>query len=331
MLFETQEAADRYIKYFREEEDDYFIAKSYYCAFCGGYHLTGNSSSYKTRWFDNRDERMLKKVDDIIKSKDDIEPVIRGVNEKIDNVIRPLIIQGLLVEAELALNACRKELRPFKHCEGRKYGKWLEEDKKIDLNLSNIACIRQLAKASVEEQEAFLTKEPVTEEELMNRKAFDNYMKLKAIKKLLNEIEDDVKNTRIEVLDKIPKCRFMVKSIPGYKKMQFLIDVRKRLVELDIIVSQHPNFKTYSKNTNNGLLKEGPEYTNVILNVIGKFEEIKAAFDEGKLEDCLTIFDEINNCLTRLQQNEDTLVLRNLYRSWKSIVKKKIWLEKQSE
>ena len=98
LLFETQEAADRYIKFFREEKEGMnakIASRSYYCVFCGGYHLTSVTDKSKTRWFENKNSWMIRKIDDIIKSKEDITPVIENVKNKISNEVEQLIVQGL--------------------------------------------------------------------------------------------------------------------------------------------------------------------------------------------------------------------------------------------
>ena len=197
LLFETQEAADRYIKFFREEKEGMnakMASRSYYCVFCGGYHLTSITDKSKTRWFENKNSWMIRKVDDIIKSKEDITPVVENVKNIISNEVEQLIVQGQLDDAERALNACRKKIRPFKNCDGAKYRQWLAEDGNIDVVLARVAMIRRIGKASPEEQEKFLAIYPITGEERANRTALVNFVRIRAERRSQMENSEIVEN-----------------------------------------------------------------------------------------------------------------------------------------
>ena len=71
MLFETEAEAQAFIRF--NSGDILKVSRkapvrSYYCEFCGGYHVTSKESPEEGEQLDNRDRRIMSKVDLISKS-----------------------------------------------------------------------------------------------------------------------------------------------------------------------------------------------------------------------------------------------------------------------
>ena len=65
MLFATQEKADNFIKFNKEEildEKGRAPVRSYYCRLCNGYHVTSNPSLTEGEIRDKSDEKLLQDV-----------------------------------------------------------------------------------------------------------------------------------------------------------------------------------------------------------------------------------------------------------------------------
>ncbi len=65
MLFETEAKADNFIRFNKEDfekERRRVPARSYYCALCGGWHITSNDSEEHGAYMDNLDQELLEKL-----------------------------------------------------------------------------------------------------------------------------------------------------------------------------------------------------------------------------------------------------------------------------
>lgn len=86
MLFETEKKADNFIKFNKEEieaESGYAPQRSYYCLFCGGWHLT----SIKDKIGLSKKEQILKQKR-LDKEKSKVTKLLSQEDSKIQNIIR---------------------------------------------------------------------------------------------------------------------------------------------------------------------------------------------------------------------------------------------------
>lgn len=70
ILFETQKKADNFIKFNHDEileETGKSPTRSYYCKWCGGYHVTSNTSEEIGENLDRRDQQEVSRFDEKLK------------------------------------------------------------------------------------------------------------------------------------------------------------------------------------------------------------------------------------------------------------------------
>ncbi|MDO4510378.1 MAG: hypothetical protein Q4B68_00990 [Bacteroidales bacterium] len=74
MLFETQKKADNFIRYNAEEimeETGVAPVRSYYCVFCGGWHITSNPSLESAENLNRRDRKIIGRIENVARTKEE--------------------------------------------------------------------------------------------------------------------------------------------------------------------------------------------------------------------------------------------------------------------
>ena len=97
MLFETEKKADNFIAFNQEKiskESEYAPQRSYFCLFCGGWHIT----SIKEEFGKSKNEKLLEQL--LIENTTSVEPEIKSINNYVENRTK------ILIEVE----SCIKEM-----------------------------------------------------------------------------------------------------------------------------------------------------------------------------------------------------------------------------
>ena len=97
MLFETEKKAANFIAFNQEkisQESEYAPQRSYFCLFCGGWHIT----SIKEEFGKSKNEKLLEQL--LIENTTSIEPEIKSIKNYVENRTK------ILIEVE----SCIKEM-----------------------------------------------------------------------------------------------------------------------------------------------------------------------------------------------------------------------------
>lgn len=88
MLFEEKKKADNFIRFNKDEifeENGKAPVRSYYCAFCSGWHVTSNPSLEQG---EEQDKRDMDIIESTISIKRDISSFTTTINQKITDIKR---------------------------------------------------------------------------------------------------------------------------------------------------------------------------------------------------------------------------------------------------
>ena len=235
MLFETQEKADRFIQYNKEdieEENGKAPVRSYYCRLCGGWHVTSVPSESATR-FEKRDERIAAELDVINRISEDLEAFSKEI-QMLYIKSDAAICQGRFTHAREYLKQCREMIIPLKYVSDKTYEKWIKWTNHINDLEKKLTCFTEFVNLPEEECESLLAKEDKTKAEEEICLAYKNYQTLFLLESIFEEVEDDiVKDDKEAIRKKMIMCRRLVKNhiqCPCKKSLQG--EYRKRIKEL---------------------------------------------------------------------------------------------------
>lgn len=119
ILFETKKKADNFIKFNSQEileENGKAPVRSYYCEFCGGWHVTSNPSIMTAEYLDRKDRAMMKTIEEEINQKK-IKTLINNNLAKVDqqlNKSRKLFNSNEFEKAEKMIVECEMEIEYIK-------------------------------------------------------------------------------------------------------------------------------------------------------------------------------------------------------------------------
>ena len=167
MLFESQSKADNFIKFNGEdilEETGRKPVRSYYCDFCGGYHVTSSDSSEVGERIDRRDHHVMDKAVLWGRSKTDYKQHSNALRQKLDQA-RNLIINWEQKEAQEKLLICFPELEKLKKMHPLQIGKLMVIQHKMDVIQNVLNRWDELNYLSDEEIEEMINKNGTTMEE----------------------------------------------------------------------------------------------------------------------------------------------------------------------
>lgn len=134
MLFESQQKADNFIKFNSAtilEETGKAPVRSYYCTFCGGYHVTSNTSSESGEILDNRDHQIMDEVIMLNRNRKDFNKNLNWLTEKIV-AARNRIIKLNIEDAKNQIDLCIPELENMKKMYPSQMGRLIVAQKKIN-------------------------------------------------------------------------------------------------------------------------------------------------------------------------------------------------------
>ena len=278
MLFETQAKADNFILYNKEEigeENGKTPIRSYYCRICGGYHVTSNPSEGARKRFDELDAHLAEMVERFAKVFEGNGPARQDVNKRIVSAVEQCFSQSRIDEAEHLL-------QDVLSC----YDKG-EMDASLQVHKLNdfLSIIRQTKEVSA------------------------------GVDDILVEVDADLRNKDVEVVDKLKKCRRMLRGLRIPFKKQLLKNVKLRLEEREEQVrlmlknNKPPKKKKY-------IIRNKADYKIAILYLIEKFEELQTEREVGNIDECKGILEVIENGLDELPKNDDMALLSTLYERW---------------
>lgn len=134
ILFESQSKADNFIKFNGEsilEETGRMPVRSYYCEFCGGYHVTSSDSSEVGERLNRRDHKVMDEVILLKNSRKDLNKLSNELQQKLAQ-IRRLIINWQKEVAQEQLQPCLLELEMIQKMYPLQRGKFFSIQHQIE-------------------------------------------------------------------------------------------------------------------------------------------------------------------------------------------------------
>ena len=310
ILFESEEKANNFIRYNSEEilaENGKAPVRSYYCHFCGGWHVTSSRSTIAGERLDNRDN---KTISDIIKKKE--ETVNNDYFTLKFKQIERNVYLGKISLAKSVLETCEQEL--------------LEKDtSKKDMFLAQVQDFQQKIcllerYRDMDDDDQKKAKESKEYKDLLcalDRVKLDRLMEDIPIEIRCENGKSALKKTNV-CLNILWSNKNNIKK-STYKRLENeLINSQKEAKQIcnkqKLLQSIH---NCYRKNLYRRTKTQ--EYRSTILELIHNIEQIEDYYSHGDLDRCEDLIDISNTILELLNvQNEDTRQIRLHLKKWQS-------------
>lgn len=329
MLFESQAKADNFIKFNRDEiksSNGKAPERSYFCAFCGGWHVTSCKSAEIGSHIDNRDQSVIKKLDSRRNGKEEL----RKIAEDIGNLIgkkKHLMYFHELDFFEETLCACRNLLETM-----RKYSdylpKYFEAKGKIDKFEKDLNAIRLAAAMTQEERNHVLGIEYPTKEEAVLQEKIHGIQLIENFNDAKDGIEKKIDNGEYEKANEMiaafknKECKIERDSpfngVRGelarrmnilVKKINVCID-RERRLERKKRLEEEKNREEIVQDKER-MAKVSEENRKAMLEILQRIEAVKAALRNKEAGNCEDEIEVIYYLLEQLPiKDENYMILK---------------------
>ncbi len=326
MLFPTLSKADNFIRFNREEilqERRKAPIRSYYCAFCGGYHVTSNPSQESAEYLDQLDEQRMKEIEESAKRKKEKAKAKKKperilsqmeVSQKklTSSLSEPILMAktyldyGDMENAEKWLETCHEIINGIDEKlvgKSEKLSTKLKEIKSLDILH---AAIKDAILLSEEEQAAIISSPGYDPTQKKVAVVLSNMRKMKEVKTTIDQIEAQLEQDHLDGLaGAITHCRTLLKSIKANNKKTHLGSFKEKLAELE------------SSLTRQNKKKKDTIYKKTIISIIEYVEEIQAAFRVKLFNKCKDILERAYRLLDTFTIDDDnTSLLRRHLHMW---------------
>ena len=309
MLFETKSKADNFIKYNREgilEENGRAPVRSYYCSFCGGYHVTSIRSTLVGEKLDELDKQRLEsllstKKGSVVQAP---KPVVNVTIVERMNKVKTLLLFGHVGIAEDLLNVCELELKELAGMMSSVTGDLSKKLKRVEQLRSLLDDVKAILNQSDDELRASISM-PKTEDVVKSLHIIrHNVLVKRTIFRMLSENDELLdKGQTKEVAERLAKCRDLISTIKGEGKNEEKEVLKKCLVSQEERLSKVWE-KQYGTQVGFGDILRiinipSPEgnvtvrknvgkeaYKSTVLLLINKLEIINHAYQENDLDTC---------------------------------------------
>jgi hypothetical protein len=239
MLFETEAEALAFIRFNSNDilkESRRTPVRCYYCQLCGGYHVTSNPSKTDAKRMDERDKAMVKKIDEIIKVKNNEKPTIISISEKMERA-NLLMTSGNLTEVERLLKECQSDLQIIRKILFRRTNPDTDaltrRETTMNRYLQKLVTLKKLTAANEEEQMAFIKKEKLTKEDEEIAKVLISIRAIAQIEILFLNIYDYIEVKEFEKANMlVSKCRKLTASIHGPGRKETIKHWKRKIDEV---------------------------------------------------------------------------------------------------
>jgi hypothetical protein len=252
MLFETQSKADRFIELngdsIREKKGKAPV-KSYFCNFCGGYHVTSSKSKTKENYFKWHNREIIGRIKEydlspsVVKSK--IIKIIKTLNG-----LSKLMYMGKIDEVEIVVDSCIKDLDNVCKYSLQGYGKREEALAKTKYYKDAITYIRKAINTPKEEQMDII--------DLIVDNGTRSFVKTVVINIItFREIEEQMAENELYVKacdrDKlrwgIKRCKSLKNKLKGVEHKDKLINsaIERLLAEINIVTWEKSELRNLNK------------------------------------------------------------------------------------
>lgn len=196
MLFESKRSADNFIKYNSEEimkESGRAPVRSYYCHFCGGWHVTSNASQVAGEMMNSMDMALRRRLDNRMKEREAKKAELKALSVSVREKCREAefrVMMGDVDEAEDLLDTC--DLLLESSLGDRSFGGWsIVKCENRPAKVRNLVeMVKQVMSMTSEEQDECLSVTEPTVEEKRIQMCVRNIRWGVILNGLLEKIED---------------------------------------------------------------------------------------------------------------------------------------------
>lgn len=291
MLFKSKSKADNFIKFNAEaifEETGVAPVRSYFCMFCGGWHVTSNPSMEEGENMNARDRRKFNRLTYVSQRKETVKKLRAQITERLV-AARVAIRENALFKAERIISGCIKSVDAIRKISG--------SAQQANLAQNEVQQVRDRF-AECKLGFDFYTQKL---NGLMKRYSSDENA-LSAICSILDVVQNRhliITNLDTEMVKEVNEiCRTKVSSLPKTKYKELRTVLNKAL---DAIARERKNYISSLKPaavqpcTDKAVVKE--YYREFLLGVINKVEQIEAFYNAGDLDACVCLISEANDLL----------------------------------
>lgn len=281
MLFETEAEALAFIRFNSNDilkESRKTPVRCYYCQLCDGYHVTSNSSKTDAKRMDERDNAMVKEIDEIIKVRNEEKPTLISISEKMEQA-NLLMTSGNLAEAERLLKECQSDLQTIRKIIFRRPNPDINgltrRESTMNRYMQKLVKLKELTAADEEEQMAFIKKEKLTKEDEEIVKVLISIRAIAQIEILFLDIYDYIEVKEFEKANVlVSKCRKLTASIHGPGRKETIKHWKQKIDEVQhrVNIERHKMFEIEMEK------KETKPETIVSNEETGCFDSIMDAF-----------------------------------------------------
>lgn len=304
MLFETQSKANNFMKFNSEgilEENGKAPVRSYYCEFCGGYHVTSNPSVSEGERLDTRDTQKIQQLE-FEGNQRKLAGQLHGMLSAKLMKIRYLLCCGLIDEAQDLIDVCSFELDDFFEQKNSRHGSLLGFSSKLTTFRQKLEETKTLL-SYVEKIDGGVYVDiqdlPI---KTSQKTMLSNVSKLKRIRDMMDEATSLAKDgAKVDALIVIENCKELLETVRGEGRKAILQYYQNQFEELvkKIQGEDESSGKETSscskqpakqkKNKSNYIDKE--TYRKTILELLERLDGIKNSYEAGDYENCLTMID----------------------------------------
>ena len=327
MLFETQAKADNFIKYNSEgikEENGKAPVRSYYCEFCGGYHVTSNPSAIEGDRLDTRDQQKMKQVEQYGYLVEEVKKLQAYLLKKLEE-IRILLCCGESDKAQDIIDVCSFELNDFferNNCTNNTgiltSNKLMRCRQRLELLESMVPLVQKIENGNYNPEEMLA----------LDKKAIlNNAIQLKKVRDAIEESSVlSINGLKVDALAELERSKEFLADVKGVGHKNIENKYRKLLTDMETKI-QSGELQS-SSDSNENIEQSSPKeaikhksvdqetYRITILELIERLEQIKANY-----EDCITKVDGGFKILEELGvEDENVELLRGQFKKWKSVL-----------
>ena len=313
MLFESKAKADNFIVYNSEgmlEENGKAPVRSYYCEFCGGYHVTSNPSMVAGESLNQRDQKMVEQISNYKKGAEDYKQMHQVVSNQINKAKRQMYlgnfeyIEELYEEFQIDQNFLLK--LPLKT-----RAKYVQLHQKVEILKEVADQMNELLQLPREDIEEKLAIENPSKREKELATIVRGYF-------LMQDCNDGIVNIQ-SLRTQMPELKgsaIVKEYLTRYQ--QELVKLEKEIADRKKEAKKKEPTPKVSKEEGDKKPPKGEYYKTSILSVIERIEKVKQAFEQNDLDTCeneLEIVEFLMDDFTF--EDDNTKLLRSQIEMWK--------------
>ncbi len=327
MLFESKTKADNFIAYNSEgmlEENGKAPVRSYYCEFCGGYHVTSNPSTVVGERLTQRDQKMVEQIINYKKGSENYKQMSKVILDSIDRAKRQMYlgnfeyIEELYEEFQLDQDFLLK--LPL-----NTRTKYIQQYQKVEILKEVAEKMNELLQLPREDIEEKLAIENPSKREKELATIIRGYF-------LMQDCNDGIDNIhQLMEGEKWEEARNMLLSLragmPELKGTaivkEYLTMYQQKLTMLEKEIADKKKVVRKKDPAINKVKSENKpqrckEYNSDILSVIDRIEKVNKAFEQNDLDTCENELEIAEFLMDGFAiEDDNTKLLRRQIEMWK--------------